>query len=358
MRSSVVAPVLLIAVLAACTEQDAQSSKAGTPDMGGGGELSPLEHYLGKGAVSFEGGLALSSGGSALDSPVGLSEDDLRRRREEEQLIADCMGDEGFEYVPHVMDPSDWDQGFEDAYALLPDEFAATYGYGVSTMLRDADRPEDPNEAIREAMSPAELEAYWVAMHGERAGGYEESEEQPPPLLADSGCAGRATEQVFDDLDEYGRDPLWEALVSDLSALDIRIDNDPRVVEAEQAWIDCMAEAGYPDLGHIGGGQTLLANRIDDVLEIEGSEALKPWNEADPEALRELQHFEIPIASADRACRVEHFDEVFREVRIELEAEFVEDTATNSSGTASAWPKVARPKPGCPRAHPRVTLLE
>ncbi|HSK23149.1 MAG TPA: hypothetical protein VK906_08240 [Egicoccus sp.] len=26
-----------------------------------------------------------------------------------------------------------------------------------------------------------------------------------------------------------------------------------------------------------------------------------------------------------RACRVEHFDEVFREVRIELEAEFVEE---------------------------------
>jgi hypothetical protein len=110
-----------------------------------------------------------------------------------------------------------------------------------------------------------------------------------------------------------------------LSALDIRIDDDPRVIQAEDAWIACMAEAGYPGIDHIGGGQILLANRIDDVLEIEGSEALKPWNEADPEALRELQHFEIAIASADQACRVEHFDEVFREVRTELEAEFVEE---------------------------------
>jgi hypothetical protein len=320
-----VAPVLLVAVLAACTEQDAPSSDVGTADTGGGGELSPLEHFLGKGAVSFEGGLALSSDGSALDSPVGLSEDDLSRRREEEQLIADCMRAEGFEYVPYVVDPSDSDHPFEDAYALPPDEFAAAYGYGISTTWADIERPEDPNEAIRDAMSPAELEAYWVAMHGERADGYEEFPGKSPPPLAQSGCAGKVAEQVYGNLDEYGRDPQWEALASDLSALDIRIDDDPRVIQAEDAWIACMAEAGYPGIDHIGGGQILLANRIDDVLEIEGSEALKPWNEADPEALRELQHFEIAIASADQACRVEHFDEVFREVRTELEAEFVEE---------------------------------
>jgi hypothetical protein len=197
-----VAPVLLVAVLAACTEQDAPSSDVGTADTGGGGELSPLEHFLGKGAVSFEGGLALSSDGSALDSPVGLSEDDLSRRREEEQLIADCMRAEGFEYVPYVVDPSDWDQPFEDAYALPPAEFTARYGYGISTIRADIDRPEDPNEAIREAMSPAELEAYWVAMHGDGAGGYELSAGESPPPLAQSGCAGKATGQVYDNLDE------------------------------------------------------------------------------------------------------------------------------------------------------------
>jgi hypothetical protein len=202
LRSSVVAPVLLIAVLAACTEQDAPSSEVGTAETGGSGELSPLEHYLGKGAVSFEGGFRLSMDGSSLDGPYRPSEDQLRRKREEERLIADCMRAEGFEYVPYVVDPSDWDQPFEDAYALPPAEFTARYGYGISTIRADIDRPEDPNEAIREAMSPAELEAYWVAMHGDGAGGYELSAGESPPPLAQSGCAGKATGQVYDNLDE------------------------------------------------------------------------------------------------------------------------------------------------------------
>ncbi len=97
-----------------------------------------------------------------------------------------------------------------------------------------------------------------------------------------------------------------------------------RVIEAEQAWMTCMAEAGYAGLDHIGGGQTLVGNRVDEVLGIEGSEVHLPWSEADPEALRELQQFEIAVATAERACKAEHFDDVFREVRFELEAEFVE----------------------------------
>ena len=312
MRSPLVVSVLLIALVAACGDQDA-------PTPADGKELSPLEEYLGEGAVSFEGGFSLSMNGMSIDGPFQLSEELLRQRRESEQLIAECMRSEGFEYVPltDVYVPPQLD----DAWALPEDEFTATYGYGVSTILPDVDRPEDPNEAIRAAMTPAEAEAYRVALHGAQADGW--SGNTPPPL-SESGCAGKATAVVYDNLDEYGRDPQWETLASDLSALDIRIDGDPRGVEAEQAWIDCMADAGYPGLDHIGGGQTLVSNRVDEVLGIEGSEAHLPWSEAEPEALRELQQFEIAVATSDRACKTEHFDDVFREVRFEMEAEFVE----------------------------------
>lgn len=85
-----------------------------------------------------------------------------------------------------------------------------------------------------------------------------------------------------------------------------------------------MAEAGYPGMDDIGGGRTLLANRIDEIRGIEGSEMLLPWSETDPGELRALQQFEIEVATADRACMTEHFDEIFRDVRFELEAEFVE----------------------------------
>ncbi|HEX6336874.1 MAG TPA: hypothetical protein VFZ85_07970 [Jiangellaceae bacterium] len=322
MRASLVVPVVLVAVVVACSEQEMPSSGpgVGTPATADAGDLSPLEEYLGEGAVSFEGGFGVSMYGMSLDEPYRPSDELLRQQRETEELIAECMREEGFEYVPltDMYVPPQPD----DAWALPEDEFTATYGYGISTILPDVDRPKDPNEAIREAMSQAEYEAYRIALHGDQANAW--SGETPPPL-SESGCAGKATAEVYGNLDEYGRDPLWEALTSDLSALDMRIDDDPRVVEAERAWINCMADAGYPTIDHIGGGQTLVANRMDEVLGIEGSEALLPWSEADPEAVRELQQFEIAVASADRACKIEHFDDVFREVRFQLEAEFVEE---------------------------------
>ena len=42
-----------------------------------------------------------------------------------------------------------------------------------------------------------------------------------------------------------------------------------------------------------------------------GEGAGRPWSEADPESLRELQEFEIEVASADEACRAEHFNDAF-----------------------------------------------
>jgi hypothetical protein len=313
---------LMVGVLAACTGQGepASSSDPSIAATSDAGELSPLEEYLGEGAVSFEGGLGVSIFGSSLDQPLHLSEDQLRQRLEAQQLIADCMRDEGFEYIPlgdvHFAAPHD------EAWALPADEFTASYGYGISTIRTQVDRPEDPNEAIRESMTPAELEAYQVAMYGEWFSSSEES--RGDPQSAEDGCADKATELIFGNVEEYARSSRWEALLAELEALDVRIDHDPRVVDAERSWIACMADEGYPGLDDIGGGQTLLANRIDEVLGIEGSEEHLPWSAADPEALRDLQRYEVDVAIADRACHFEHFGDVFREVRFELEAEFVE----------------------------------
>ena len=68
--------------MAACTEQEAPQSGARAHGTGDGSELSPLEHYLGKGAVSLECGFGVSMDGSSLDGPFGLSQDQLRRKRE------------------------------------------------------------------------------------------------------------------------------------------------------------------------------------------------------------------------------------------------------------------------------------
>lgn len=230
MRPSFVAPVLVVAVVVACGEQDMSVTELSVPDTGrpNADGLSPLEEYLGEGAVSFEGGFALSRLGTSVDEPIQPSENMLRQHRELEQLIAKCMRDEGFEYVT----PTDLSvpAAVDEALALPADEFAATYGYGISTIHPDVERQDNPNDAIIDAMTPAEHEAYQIAMHGVQANGWSEN---TPPLLSESGCAGKATEQVFGDLDEYGRDLQWEALASKLEALDSRIDNDPRVIEAE-----------------------------------------------------------------------------------------------------------------------------
>src|SRR5699024_11137932 len=103
---------------------------------------SPLDNYLGRGAVSFENGMTVNLGGQDSSAKHQRGEN-LDQARRYEELVAQCMEEAGFEYTPRVPTTSEPESSSSDPYSLPSDEFAAQYGYGVSTLR--SGQPAEPH---------------------------------------------------------------------------------------------------------------------------------------------------------------------------------------------------------------------
>ncbi|TDC53789.1 hypothetical protein E1212_04710 [Jiangella ureilytica] len=347
-----------------------------------GEELSPLEEYMGENS-GFAGGGRMSVAISAGD----LSEEDRQRMRQVEELVATCMEEAGFEYVP--VDPfggETKDDPFADAFALPPDEFAREYGYGMTTLMdpgREDEEVADPNQEIRDGLSEGALEAYNQALWGDMVqvsgdGNAVAVKPMPgetgPPEIENQGCHGEARSEVYGDDGGRMMGPdmsEFDGLFEDLEALRRRIESDPRVIEVTEAWAGCMAEAGYSDVEAVDDPENTVMERMselygwddlpaaddeaDDQADEESDEESDQESDQesggpgddqddggpgvsfggpgrpadiDEEALAELQEYEIAIATADYDCEQEHVTEARREVAWGFEEEFVEQHRT------------------------------
>lgn len=243
------------------------------------------------------------------------------------------MSDEGFEYVPFVQQVN-WATATDDGVEVISvgssqrpdlpaDQFAAQYGYGLSTLTRtDADASDvNPNAAIVDAMSLAERVAYYQALLGADqqldSGGRPNAEMPGNP----DSCYEQASTQVWGDQSAPAEDPVsvaFASLLQQVDALAAQEMADPRMVVANEAWSICMTGAGFPGYTDLNQPQTDVASRtrtlLGDSLDVAG---------ADQAALADLQRFEISIASADHRCR-EGYGETFDEVRRDIETRFVE----------------------------------
>lgn len=334
-------------VLAGCggdDDGDGRAGGAGSGEPEGAEEQSPLAEFMGDG-VTFSGGGMMVAATSVGD----LSEEDQQRMRQVEELVAECMREQGFEYVP--VDPTgggDREDPFAEAFSLPPDEFAREYGYGISTLTpadtADEDQTTDPNQEIRDGLSDSAREQYDRALWGEMAeliepvegGGVAISGASPPAGEGerDSGCHGEAGEEV------YGEDPMagpdigeFDGLFADMDALRQRIESDARVAAATQAWADCLAAAGHSGFATVSEPQDDVMERM---MELYGSSTrdegtpsesrvMNTSADVDEAALRELQDYEISLATADYECQQEHYVDVRREVAFDMEEQFVEE---------------------------------
>lgn len=343
-------------VLTGCGDDDGSGGQndgtnGDSADQAGDGEeLSPLEEYLGENS-GFAGGGGMTVALSAGD----MDEEQRQQMRQVEELVAACMEEAGFEYVP--VDPFGGDTGddpFADAYALPPDEFAREYGYGMTTLMEPGKGEEqestDPNEAIREGLSETALEEYNRTLFGDAVemigdGGAVaiapgEDGEQPAPQ--DLGCHGEASAEVFGedggmmmgpDLSEF------EGLFEDVEALRQRIESDPRIVEAIEAWSACMAQAGYSEFDATTDPEDAV---MEQMSELYGWDDQAPEDDAnsdgpsttmggpdevdvDEAALAELQEYEIAVATADYDCEQQEFTDARQEVAWGFEEDFVEE---------------------------------
>src|SRR5690606_28292404 len=208
-----------------------------------------------------------------------------------------------------------------------PEAFAREYGYGLTTIdyrRVENGRPEPtpgPNEQYRESLSPAAQKEYDRALWGDWD--METSSNGDAGEAPDSGCTQEAYKAVYGPSeDDHSQ---FEALCEDWDQLYQRIENDPRLTEAVRSWADCMADAGYPGLEDLYGGENLVYERQaeaygwdtgdggpgiepkepveadPDEADLEGTPAPAPPTpvELDPEVKAELREFELAVAWAD-----------------------------------------------------------
>lgn len=253
-----------------------------------------------------------------------------------EELIAECMAAEGFEYVP--VDYSDlW--GWQTAEEV-PDygtlEYARLYGYGVTTGPGDDPAFDvewtNPNDAIRNALSANELDQYVDRLWGVDPRGVDAEGAALP--WQEQGCQGWAEHEVYGhamrgSLDDESWE--WNGLVEEIERVFAALDTHPDVIAAAAGWSDCMAGAGQSGFTAVPEAEASISDRYDALLN--GEVPVDPAETAGgglaaveasfDELLAALTAEEIAVATADFTCREESgYQDVYDEVSAEAQQEF------------------------------------
>lgn len=284
---------------------------------GDGGELtyedSPLNVYMS----------AVWGGGS------GESEEEMQKRfqdqqNEAEELIAQCMADEGFDYTPvdysqnggMIFSGDEWDPENK--------EWVEQYGYGaVNYPGRDEQLdPDDenafvdPNQDYVMSLSESEMTAYYEVLYGPQPteeeigedGSYEYNWET-------AGCQGWAQHETNgeDVTQSEEHKPLMDAMQKFWEEQATA----PELSELNAQWAQCMTEAGYSGFT----AQTDAAQSVYDEIN-EFYNSLDPeaeWVQNPPE-LEELGEREIELALADLECK-ESTDYMQKSLKAQFERE-------------------------------------
>ena len=278
-----------------------------------GGGTKPPDQSINTQAVSP--GSNAGQNGQRGDAEFGLTEAEVAKRVDAvESLIATCMRDAGFEYIPvdyatarAAMDSNSKPSG------LSADEFRAQFGYGVTTLFASADSQAiigagEQNIRIRSSLSAADRVAYDHALYGENPSATFVVSLDDEDFSHTGGCTRTAVKQVFSP------EELGPGFVNYQNAEGARIDQDPRVIAAKKDWATCMRQAGY-SYDNSDEIKIDLANRLEAITRGADPATLPADAQA---ALAALQGEELAIAAADHKCSVEFVDPITTQVQTEL----------------------------------------
>ena len=264
-----------------------------------------------------------------------------------EEIVAECMSEQGFEYTP-VDYSSMTGASFEPEeleFEWGTKEFAEEFGYGATTdpyggqeevaPPEDVEEFVDPNQEYVMAMSETEQAAYNAAMYGEQSMEPVDPEAEVEWNWETAGCQGRAQHEVYEGGNGM-EDDEFTALQDDMNAMWESSMADPRLADANTEWASCMADAGYPGFSAVGDGETSIYDQVNalwetayptDPAEAEGmtEEDYMAIQEGIEAQLAEITPVEIETAVADFDCREKAgYDKVQREVNLEYQQEFVD----------------------------------
>lgn len=195
--------------------------------------------------------------------------DEAAAREQEAQvqeLIATCMAEQGWEYIPAQQPASTVTYTDEDELERRQRE-----GYGIAywalntgtePVIDPGNEWVDPNTAIVEAMSESERDAYYVSLYGDGTDGgpviYASESTDAKVIdpgggngggsMYGGGCMGTASEAVYGQGPVYSED-YYTALNRFYEELNTRVMADPTIKALDGQWSTCMAEAGYDFAG-------------------------------------------------------------------------------------------------------------
>lgn len=302
-----IAASALILTLTACSSP-AESSP--------GQELSPLGEYM---SSAYGGDL----------SPQEQEKQMIEQSEKTEELVAECMTEEGFEYTPQPQ--STGYMSTSDDYKPDSRDWVAQYGYGAVN-YPGRDEAMDPDEEwvdvnadYVESLSEGEMAAYYEALHGPQP----TEEEMSDPNFEweydreNAGCYGSAQQEMQGN---QGEDPYaadeHKSVVEAMDKLYADMESSPEVMELDAAWSECMADGGYPGFTKQFDAQNSIYEEQNKYYESLGEgEGI----EDDP-ALEEIGEKEIELALVDLDCREKiDYRKKYAEVTYALEEQFIED---------------------------------
>lgn len=305
------------------------------------------------------GSLADFFGWPTGDDPAAAQAQFEEEQRRIEEMVAACMANEGFDYIPVDHSMGGFDVAFDE------EEFVREQGFGITTWFGNEDQffgPDeefvDPNQDIVEAMSDSERDAYYEALYGPP----DQGEPQIDPETGEEyyewegfgeGCYGQAQEQIYGAQQE-----MWEELGPLMEDMWERIQADPRVAAANEDWSACMADRGFEYESPEFMYETIfedLQRRFDEIVGPNGgfADPFEGWSEdeieaffeekseeeieqffreaeqearqdVDQEAVAALQQEERDLALANFECEAGMRD-VMEEVQAEYEANFIRE---------------------------------
>lgn len=337
------AGVCAVGVTAGVTMVLAGCSGAGG---GSGGEVtwedSPLEQVFSQ-LYEDEG-----------SSPEDWEAEDRQRYQREQEILAECMSEQGFEYLPLSYGDS-FSVSYSDEDWGSP-EWVQQYGYGVTTqdeMHEESDFDEedefyDPNWEALEAMSDSERMAWEEAMWGAWDEVSEDDwiDDDEDAYFGDydwqsSGCQGKAQYEVYESEyeDSVWEDPAMEELFLAIERIYEQTERDPKALEAHSDWSECLADAGFPEFStpmeaedSIWDEYQAIWDRADELIDWESVD----WDDEDVQdpygalidgaEMAELREREVELAVADHSCREErNLESRLLSVQFEYEEEFLEE---------------------------------
>jgi hypothetical protein len=226
-------------------------------------------------------------------------------------LIAQCMKDAGFRYIPATVDQI---ESTQDSVRLqLPDyprvPYKQKWGYGATTRFDNRVKQVElgpQNIAIYEALSDTDKEAYDRTMWGDDpnetfAWAFDEED-----FSSVGGCTKKAVAEVF---------TAEQLLGSYVNPKDVAVERDPRIIKAVAEWKRCMEAKGYD--GYEDQDEIIeeFETRLDELL---GDDDPEDLSGAKLAALKKLQQEEIKASLADVDCEIKHTDKPYETVEIEI----------------------------------------